>query len=161
MYLIFRILSTFSFTLLIMLLCLIGKTEDCIEGNCINGKGKKVWQNGRVYIGDFKNGLRDGIGMGEINGNKYEGEWCFEKNISSAVEGSDAVVVLTEWQEYSYIDWKEISTKMRKPSWVFDSRSIVSKEQVLKANLNLWKIGDIINQQLINLQNIIKSVISY
>ena len=81
MYLIFRILSTFSFTLLIMLLCLIGKTEDCIEGNCINGKGKKVWQNGRVYIGEFKNGLRDGIGMHEINGNKYEGEWK-EDNIN-------------------------------------------------------------------------------
>ena len=79
MYLIFRILSTFSFTLLIMLLCSIGKTEDCIEGNCIDGKGKKVWQNGRVYIGDFKNGLRDGIGMGEINGNKYEGEWKDDK----------------------------------------------------------------------------------
>ncbi len=74
--------------------------------------------------------------------NNYEGEWCFEKNIFNAVEGADAVVVLTEWEEYTYIKWKDISRIMRKPSWVFDCRSVVSKDQVLKANLNLWKIGD-------------------
>ena len=74
--------------------------------------------------------------------NNFEGEWCFEKNIFKAVEGADAVVVLTEWEEYSYIDWQDISKIMRKPSWVFDCRSVVSKDQVLKANLNLWKIGD-------------------
>ena len=31
---------------------------------------------------------------------------------------------------------------MRKPSWVFDARSIVEKEKVIDANLNLWQIGD-------------------
>ena len=51
------------------------KLDECVEGNCINGKGKKVWSNGRVYIGDFKNGLRDGNGINEINGHRYEGDW--------------------------------------------------------------------------------------
>ena len=31
------------------------------------------------------------------------------KNIYSCSEGADAVVILTEWEEYSLIDWKEIS----------------------------------------------------
>ena len=31
---------------------------------------------------------------------------------------------------------------MRKPGWVFDSRSIVKPEQVIEANLKLWRIGD-------------------
>ena len=41
-------------------------------------------------------------------------------------DNADAVVILTEWDEYSKINWKEVSKKMRKPGWVFDSRSIIS-----------------------------------
>ena len=67
---------------------------------------------------------------------KFEGEWCFEQNIISAVEGADSVVVLTEWEEYSSIDWQEVSKRMRKPSWVFDSRSIVCQEKVIDAKIN-------------------------
>ena len=39
-----------------------------------------------------------------------EGAWSFEKNIYNAFENADAVVVLTEWHEYSLIDW-EIASK--------------------------------------------------
>ncbi len=73
---------------------------------------------------------------------EFEGEWCFEKNINLASEGSDAIVVLTEWINYSTIDWKEISNNMRKPAWVFDARYIISKRKVLEADLNFWRIGD-------------------
>ena len=65
-----------------------------------------------------------------------------EENIYSCSEGADAIVVLTEWEEYSLIDWENISKRMRKPSWVFDSRSIISQKEVIKANLNFWRIGD-------------------
>ena len=50
--------------------------------------------------------------------------------------------MLTEWIEYSKINWKEISKRMRKPAWVFDARSILNQSQVKQANLNLWRIGD-------------------
>ena len=30
---------------------------------------------------------------------------------------------------------------MVKPSWVFDSRSIVDVEEVKKAGMNLWRLG--------------------
>ncbi len=73
---------------------------------------------------------------------KFEGQWCYEKNIFSAVEGVDAVVVLTEWEEYSSIDWKAVSKKMRKPSWVFDARSVICQKKVVDANINFWRIGD-------------------
>ncbi len=71
-----------------------------------------------------------------------EGNWVFKEDIISAAEGSDAVLVLTEWEEYTKINWEEIASQMRKPSWVFDARSILLKEEVKKANLNLWRIGD-------------------
>ena len=73
---------------------------------------------------------------------KFEGEWCFEENIYSSAKGADAIVVLTEWDEYSNIDWEKISNRMRQPAWVFDARSIVSQKELLEANLNFWRIGD-------------------
>ena len=51
-------------------------------------------------------------------------------------------MVLTEWEEYSYINWNEVSKRMRKPSWIFDARSIVCQKEVTDANLNFWRIGD-------------------
>ena len=72
----------------------------------------------------------------------FEGEWCSIDNIISSSEGSDAIVVLTEWEEYSKINWREISKKMRKPSWIFDARSIISPTEVIEQELNFWRIGD-------------------
>ena len=40
----------------------------------------------------------------------------------------DAVVVLTECDIYSDIDWLKASKRMRFPGWVFDSRLIVDEE---------------------------------
>ncbi len=72
----------------------------------------------------------------------YEGSWCFEDNLEIAVSNADAIIVLTEWEEYSKIDWGLVSKKMRKPAWVFDARSIVDEKKVLAADLNFWKVGN-------------------
>jgi len=72
----------------------------------------------------------------------YEGQWAFEEDINNAAEKSDAIVVLTEWEEYLKINWKEISTKMRKPAWIFDARSILDPKEIKENDLYLWRIGD-------------------
>ncbi len=71
-----------------------------------------------------------------------EGKWIFCPDIYEVFFEADAVLVLTEWKEYSSIDWEIVSKKMRKPSWVFDARSIVDPYKIMKCNLNLWRIGD-------------------
>ena len=71
-----------------------------------------------------------------------EGNWTKEENLNLIFDDCDAVVLLTEWQEYSNLDWNMISKRMRQPSWVFDSRSILDPSQVLKAGINYWRIGD-------------------
>ncbi len=71
-----------------------------------------------------------------------EGEWIFESNIYKSAENSDAVVILTEWEEYSKINWRIISKKMRKPSWIFDARSILNPKDIVDNELLLWRIGD-------------------
>ena len=74
-----------------------------------------------------------------------EGNWSFYKNIYDAIVGTDAIVVLTEWEEYTKINWNRVSKIMRNPAWVFDSRSIIDFKEVKKAGLNLWRIGDGLN----------------
>ena len=71
-----------------------------------------------------------------------EGAWYFTQNIISSAKGADAVVILTEWDEYSYLDWEKISSVLRKPSWLFDARSVIPPEIIKNLKLNLWRIGD-------------------
>ncbi len=72
----------------------------------------------------------------------FEGEWCFTKNSNESFYGSDAVIILTEWEEYFEINWQEISKVMRAPAWIFDARSVILKEKLKNTSLNLWRIGD-------------------
>lgn len=59
---------------------IISEKKGCIEGNCIDGYGTYVYDDGSVYTGNFKNGKRHGKGKmkwvsGAKNGEEYEGEW--------------------------------------------------------------------------------------
>ena len=74
-----------------------------------------------------------------------DGSWTFSKNINEAISGTDAVLVLTEWEEYRKINWDEASSLMRSPAWVFDARSITNEDKIKDVGLNLWRIGDGVN----------------
>ena len=79
----------------------------------------------------------------ESNMYKYsEGNWCYAEEINEAIQGSDAVIVLTGWGIYKNIDWGKVTKIIRRPAWVFDVRSILSKEDFEESDLNLWMIGD-------------------
>ncbi len=74
--------------------------------------------------------------------NSEFGYWKFSKDIYEAVQDSDAIVLLTEWNEYKDLDWGRISKKMRSPSWVFDTRSISNHKEIKKVGLNFWCLGN-------------------
>ena len=71
-----------------------------------------------------------------------EKNWSFYKNYIDAITNSDAVLILTEWEEYKNIDWESMFKKMRKPAWIFDTRSILDKGKIKKTELNIWTIGN-------------------
>ena len=141
-------------------ICILGfafkaNTNDTRESASINICKDLIEEGAVLFINDPKvNSLQIASDLGKRENdklknikdqnelNKFEGEWCFAKNILCSADGADAIVVLTEWEEYSLIDWINISERMRKPSWVFDARSIISQKDVVKANLNFWRIGD-------------------
>jgi hypothetical protein len=52
-----------------------GKKEINLVGKA-EGHGEYLWQNGEKYIGEWKNGLKEGKGRWESgNGDFYDGDW--------------------------------------------------------------------------------------
>ena len=72
----------------------------------------------------------------------HEGKWAFSKSVIEASNGADAIIILTEWEEFKTIDWHQISQVMRTPSWVFDTRTIANLDEAKSQGLNTWRIGN-------------------
>ena len=90
-------------------------------------------------------GNDENININDKNNQKkyeYEGSWDFTNQLNKVFYDAHAVVILTEWEEYSNINWSSISKQMQKPAWIFDSRLIIDAQKVLDAKLELWRIGD-------------------
>lgn len=53
---------------------------DCIDGDCINGQGTMIYTDGSKYVGQWKDGKREGEGVCTFsNGTKYVGQWTNNK----------------------------------------------------------------------------------
>ena len=81
------------------------------------------------------------LGVNEKNVDSNIGNWHKSNTIKDSVKNADAIVVLTEWEEFKKIKWDQISELMRKPAWVFDTRNICKKEGIEKSDINFWQIG--------------------
>jgi len=72
---------------------------------------------------------------------KFDDHWLFNADLNKSVKNADAILILTEWEEYKEIDWDKISKLTKKAAWVFDTRLIVDNDKILKTNLNFWCLG--------------------
>ena len=70
------------------------------------------------------------------------GIWAEAESVEDAVMGADAVLVITEWQDYRELNWSNLAGRMRKPAWVFDARAVADPAQIKAAGLSLWRVGD-------------------
>ena len=62
---------------------------------------------------------------------------------SIAAKFSDAIVILTEWEEFKNINWSQVYKYMRKPAWIFDSRSFLDNKNLRSLGFNLWTLGSL------------------
>ena len=65
------------------------------------------------------------------------------KSASEAANGADAVLIMTDWEEFKYLDWASIYKVMRKPAWVFDTRICLDREKIRNLGFNIWTLGRI------------------
>ncbi len=63
------------------------------------------------------------------------------KDVYDAINGTDAILLLTEWDEFNRIDWQTVSKIMRPPSWVFDTRGVLDSDIIAKEGLKYWRLG--------------------
>ena len=70
-----------------------------------------------------------------------EGFWSVADSIYESVENADAIVILTEWDEFKHINWSKCSKIMRSPSWLFDTRSVADYKSASTFGINIWRVG--------------------
>ena len=47
---------------------------------------------------------------------------------------------MTEWEEYSKIEWINKEGSLKKPAWIFDTRSIINVEELKRQKLNYGEL---------------------
>ena len=71
-----------------------------------------------------------------------QGIWKMANSIPEALKNVDAVLILTAWDEFFGLDWNYLASLMRTPAWVFDTRSVVNRQEIENTGINLWKLGE-------------------
>lgn len=65
----------------------------------------------------------------------------YEADPYRAVDGADAVAVLTDWDDYRKIDWEHVYSLMRKPAFVFDGRNFLDLDKLFDIGFHVYAIG--------------------
>jgi UDPglucose 6-dehydrogenase len=65
---------------------------------------------------------------------------AFATDAYAAAEGADALVIVTEWDEFRALDLRRIAASMTSPTLV-DLRNIYPREEVERAGLTVTGIG--------------------
>ena len=63
------------------------------------------------------------------------------ENPNEASEKASAICILTEWDEFTVIDWELIYSGMKRPAWIFDGRNILNREILKNMGFEIYQIG--------------------
>ncbi len=64
----------------------------------------------------------------------------YSNNMYDALENTDCLVILTEWDEFKTLDFEIVKNKMRTPT-IVDCRNILNKDQAISSGINYLGIG--------------------
>ena len=71
-----------------------------------------------------------------------EGSWQQVPDALQAASGADALLLLTEWQQFGQLDWSALAAVMRQPAWLFDARAKADAAAARAAGLQVWTVGE-------------------
>jgi len=75
------------------------------------------------------------------DGFSFENRVSLYKNAYDACKDAHAVLILTEWDEFKTLDYKQIYNNMVKPAFVFDGRNILNLGKLRKIGFQVYGIG--------------------
>lgn len=64
-----------------------------------------------------------------------------ERDPYEAMDGSFAVAILTEWDEFKTYDWARIQANMHKPAFLFDGRRLLDKISMKSLGFHCFNLG--------------------
>jgi UDPglucose 6-dehydrogenase len=116
-------------------------TNDIRESPAINICQDLITEGARVSVYDprvLPSAIEKSLNK---TGLHSENQVSVSKSLMNAVEAADAVMILTDWEEFKNINWSVVAGNLRKPAWIFDTRRIVRKIDIEELDVNLWSIG--------------------
>ena len=66
---------------------------------------------------------------------------CFFESVAEAAAGSSCIVVLTEWDQFKTIDWKELYKNAKKPARLYDFRAVIDSKAAREAGFKVFVVG--------------------
>ena len=66
-------------------------------------------------------------------------EYCSDP--IAAVKGAHAIALLTEWPEFSALDYRKMFEVMEKPAFVFDGRNLLDHRALFEIGFNVFPLG--------------------
>ena len=65
----------------------------------------------------------------------------FEPDPYVAANRAHAIAVLTEWPQYTELDYEKIYKSMAKPAFVFDGRNLLDHKKLYEIGFNVYPVG--------------------
>lgn len=65
----------------------------------------------------------------------------FASDIYSATAGANAVILVTEWQEFIRADWQAIKQQMQEPYLIFDGRNALAQGELTALGFKYVGVG--------------------
>lgn len=66
-------------------------------------------------------------------------EFC--SSAEDAVRGAHGIVIATEWQEFTQLDYEKLFQSMQKPAFIFDGRNILPHKKLFDIGFDVYSIG--------------------
>ena len=98
----------------------------------------------RLAITDPKaipNAKRDLADLIEQPNNPNNRTILFASDPYSAAKDADAILLMTDWKEYTALDWAKLYRSMRKPALVFDTRNCLDASALRNLGFTVLNIG--------------------
>jgi len=95
-----------------------------------------------VHVYDPKVVRDDAIREFREHGMEVEDRFfVWSKSPEEAIDGAHAIVLLTEWDEFKYYDYRSFYDKMMKPAFLFDGKNMIRHQDLEQIGFEVHALG--------------------